>query len=400
MSPDSRPGYPAAVTRPQHRSPRRARTHRSRLGRLAALVLLLGGLAVVTTGAQAAPVSTAPPAVSGAAVVDGRLVATPGTWTPSPSGGALTYSYRWLRDGEPIRGAVERRYRPVVADLGARLSVWVTARDPGEDGAGSGVAESAPTARVQRGTLTNRRAPVVLGEQRYGRTVRVTAGRWSTTPSRLRYQWLRAGKPVRGATGARYRLGVQDVGQRVRVLVTATAPGYTRATARSARTAPVDHRVGVRRTATYSIVTRGRIGVSVREFARQAAETFADPRGWRGGGVAFRRVPRGGGFTLVLAEASTVPSFSSGCSAEYSCRVGRFVIINQTRWRLATAPWRAAGGSLRDYRHMVVNHEVGHWLGRGHAGCSGRGRLAPVMMQQSKGLDGCRFNPWPLRSEY
>lgn len=399
MSPPPGAGYPAGVTRPSHRAAPVRRPVRVRLARLVALVVLLGGLAAVTTAAQAAPVNTGAPTIAGAAVVDGRLVASPGAWTPSTSGEPLVYAYRWLRDGQPIRGAVERRYRPVVDDLGARLTVRVTATDPGDPAGGSGVAESR-SVRVGRGELTVRRAPAVVGEQRYGRTVRATPGRWSTTPERVRYQWLRAGKPIRGATRPRHTLGVADVGQRVRVLVTATAPGYTRATARSARTAPVDHRVGVRRVATYSIATRGRITMSVREFARQAAETLNDPRGWRGGGVAFRRVPRGGGFTLFLAEASTVPSFSSGCSAEYSCRVGRNVIINQTRWRLATAPWRAAGGSLRDYRHMVVNHEVGHWLGRGHAGCSGRGRLAPVMMQQSKGLDGCRFNPWPLRSEY
>jgi hypothetical protein len=75
------------------------------------------------------------------------------------------------------------------------------------------------------------------------------------------------------------------------------------------------------------------------------------------------------------------------------------VIINQTRWNRATPPWNAAGGSLRDYRHMVLNHETGHWLGKGHAGCPGRGKPAPVMMQQSKGLDGCRFNPWPTLRE-
>jgi hypothetical protein len=48
---------------------------------------------------------------------------------------------------------------------------------------------------------------------------------------------------------------------------------------------------------------------------------------------------------------------------------------------------------------MVVDHETGHWLGHPHLSCGGRGRLAPVMMQQSKGLDGCRHNPWPLASE-
>ena len=102
---------------------------------------------------------------------------------------------------------------------------------------------------------------------------------------------------------------------------------------------------------------------------------------------------------LVLAAAGTLPSFSSGCSVQWSCRVGRHVVINQLRWTKASPAWNRAGRSLRDYRHMVVNHETGHWLGHGHLGCPGPGRLAPVMMQQSKGLDGCRHNPWPLPSE-
>ena len=75
------------------------------------------------------------------------------------------------------------------------------------------------------------------------------------------------------------------------------------------------------------------------------------------------------------------------------------MVINQTRWRHASPAWNAAGRSLRDYRHMVVNHEVGHWLGLGHSGCPGAGKPAPVMMQQSKGRDGCTFNPFPTLAE-
>ena len=101
----------------------------------------------------------------------------------------------------------------------------------------------------------------------------------------------------------------------------------------------------------------------------------------------------------MLAQASLVPSFSSSCSAMWSCRVGRYVIINQDRWLHASPAWNAAHLALRDYRHMVVNHETGHWLGLHHVGCPGPGRLAPVMMQQSKGLDGCRFNPFPTQHE-
>ncbi len=94
-----------------------------------------------------------------------------------------------------------------------------------------------------------------------------------------------------------------------------------------------------------------------------------------------------------------MPSFSSGCDVEWSCRVGRSVIINDKRWVDASAAWNASGGTLRDYRHMVVNHEVGHWLGHGHLHCAGAGQLAPVMQQQSIDLEGCKFNPWPLTSE-
>lgn len=135
------------------------------------------------------------------------------------------------------------------------------------------------------------------------------------------------------------------------------------------------------------------------EFIDQAAATLADARGWIKAGYDFRRVDTGGSFTLVLSEPqilNTIP----GCDSNWSCRSGRNVIINEDRWREASAAWNAAGGSLRDYRHMVINHETGHWLGHGHYGCSnGVNNVAPVMQQQSIDLQGCKFNPWPLQFE-
>ncbi|HEY0965704.1 MAG TPA: DUF3152 domain-containing protein [Candidatus Saccharimonadales bacterium] len=152
-------------------------------------------------------------------------------------------------------------------------------------------------------------------------------------------------------------------------------------------------------TVTYDVTTRGVVIASLAEFKTQANETLNSARGWARMNVKFVEVKSGGQFTLVLAQANQLPTFSSGCSADYSCRAGRYVVINQDRWLGATPSWNNAGGSLREYRHMVINHEVGHWLGHDHQDCGGSGQLAPVMQQQSINLQGCRFNAWPLVGE-
>ena len=153
----------------------------------------------------------------------------------------------------------------------------------------------------------------------------------------------------------------------------------------------------VRWTATYQIGVMGDPGTDVEEFRRQAAETLADRRGWRRAGVEFREVPDGGAFILWLAQDVSMGAF--GCGSTWSCTVGVNVVVNATRWREASPPWNEAGGSVRDYRHLVVNHETGHWLGLGHLGCPAPGGLAPVMQQQSIDLAGCTFNSWPLDGE-
>ncbi len=256
---------------------------------------------------------------------------------------------------------------------------------------GRAAAASAPA-------LENVSPPTVTGTLAYGRTLKATPGRW-TARATLSYQWLRDGRPIGGARSASHAIKPQDVGHRLSVRVTATRSGYEPGTATSARTRSVQHMVKHRRTVTYSVRTKGTVRADVEAFARLAQETFDDPRGWRTSGTKFRRVRSGGDFTLWLAQARTLPSFSGECSTTWSCRAGRNVVINLSRWLHASPAWNRGGGSLRDYRHMVVNHETGHWLGHGHARCPGTGLKAPVMMQQSKGLGGCSFNPWPKATE-
>lgn len=153
-------------------------------------------------------------------------------------------------------------------------------------------------------------------------------------------------------------------------------------------------------TFSYTVQTKGVITTDITEFKQLVNQTLNDARGWSKLDLNFREVSSGGNFILYISEASQLPTFSAtGCSVDYSCRVGNNVIINQNRWLGATDSWNSAGGSLRDYRHMVINHEVGHWLGHDHQSCSGAGQPAPLMQQQSIDLGGCKFNPWPLDSE-
>jgi hypothetical protein len=359
---------------------------------LVLLTLLASLLVAPPAGAAEEQITNQdPPVVTGEAIFRETLTATPGTWSPAD----VTTAYQWLRDGQPVADATSSTYRLRLADIGHQLAVQVTAsKPPLEDTQRT----SAPTGRVRKAFFTMESRPVVTGSARFERTLTAGTGSWSPRPAIVRYQWLRNGDPIKGARSKRHRIGVADVGARLRVRVTVRHDGYRKGVGRS-REVIGRHRVGVRHAVTYSVTTRGHVHASIAVFKRLAQQTYDDPRGWRGAGVAFRRVESGGSFRLVLSEASLLPSFGYPCDSTWSCRVGNFVIINQDRWLGASPMWNSVGRSLRDYRHMVVNHETGHWLGHRHSYCGGPGHLAPVMMQQSKGLHGCRANPWPLPRE-
>ncbi|MDR1117876.1 MAG: DUF3152 domain-containing protein [Bifidobacteriaceae bacterium] len=152
-------------------------------------------------------------------------------------------------------------------------------------------------------------------------------------------------------------------------------------------------------TVTYAVETRGEVSMTAERFAQSAAAIFGNPCGWARGGIAFEPVESDAELRLVLAHPDEVAAAAEDCSAEYSCRVRDDVLINDLRWQEATELWSGSGFGIGAYRHMAVNHEVGHFLGLGHAECPEAGAPAPLMQQQSKDLGGCTFNPWPLPDE-
>jgi hypothetical protein len=147
---------------------------------------------------------------------------------------------------------------------------------------------------------------------------------------------------------------------------------------------------------TYTVEVEDAVGYSAEEFARIVDQTLADPRSWiADGSVAFQRVASGGQVRIVLATPGTtdqlcLPLDTAGL---YSCHQGGTVALNSNRWINGTENWP---GPIDEFRHYAVNHEVGHAIGHGHESCPGSGQPAPVMMQQSKGLEGCLPNGWPF----
>ncbi|SCK31990.1 Protein of unknown function [Streptomyces sp. WMMB 322] len=141
-------------------------------------------------------------------------------------------------------------------------------------------------------------------------------------------------------------------------------------------------------------------------FAEAVHKTLNDKRSWaRGGERSFERVSKGDAdFVVTLASSPTTDDWcaKSGLDTSeenVSCDSASTdrIMINAYRWAHGSKTF--GDDRMLAYRQMLINHEVGHRLGRDHVGCPEDGALAPVMMQQTKSLSTagakCRPNPWP-----
>jgi Protein of unknown function (DUF3152) len=136
-------------------------------------------------------------------------------------------------------------------------------------------------------------------------------------------------------------------------------------------------------------------------FAAAVESTLGDPRSWgHDGRMSFQRVGAAEAatgefdFKVSLVSPGHMETYCPGVGTGgyTSCRYGDRAVINLARWATAVPDYQ---GDVSTYRLYVVNHEVGHVLGNGHQPCPGTGEPAPVMQQQTLGLEGCLKNAWP-----
>ncbi|MGK5680706.1 DUF3152 domain-containing protein [Actinoplanes sp. URMC 104] len=141
-------------------------------------------------------------------------------------------------------------------------------------------------------------------------------------------------------------------------------------------------------------------------FAEQVAAILGDDRSWIGGGQLRLQMVAGSDaadFTVYLATRDTAgrmclaggTNIRVGGRPYTSCRTTGKAIINLDRWRRSAPTYVDAKVPLSTYRKYVINHEVGHELGHHHQNCPRAGGPAPVMVQQTLTLRGCRPYAWP-----
>lgn len=159
-------------------------------------------------------------AISGSARFKGTAKADAPAWLP-----AVTLSYQWYLGGNPVPGATGTTYKPGRSAIGQTLGLVVTGSAPyyaPAQSAAAGVVVGKASFKTKR--------PKLRGVPRAGRVLSVKLKGWKPNPGKksvkVRYQWMRNDKLIKGAKKASYRLGRKDRGKKVSVVVKVRAKNY------------------------------------------------------------------------------------------------------------------------------------------------------------------------------
>ena len=162
-------------------------------------------------------------------VTDGGIMLQ--AWTSYWFSPGTQRHYQWLQDGAPIPGATGTTYRLSPADSGKKFQVRVTGYKPGYDSA----TLTSPETEVVQYPKSPTPGSVVTGGTGIGAILTGTDDvPWTSGELQLehRYQWLRNGTAIPGATGLTYTVAAEDQGATLVLLTdTDTVDAYSNLTA-------------------------------------------------------------------------------------------------------------------------------------------------------------------------
>jgi len=133
----------------------------------------------------------------------------------------------------------------------------------------------------------------------------------------------------------------------------------------------------------YSIYNAGE-----RQFDFYLMSYLNSPDGWSQDGYFFELTEKSKARVMIRLSSSKTIQEICGLPGKLSCAFlgGRDMFLCAERW-FEGAPKSKL--SLEDYRQYMVSHEMGHILGKEHVKCPGKGKPAPIMLQQTLGIGKC-----------
>lgn len=266
------------------------------------------GTSAPVTGAQGdAPTATSLPGLTGSGKVGTTLSVTDGTW----NAGGLTFTRQWRRGGTPIAGQTGTTYQVTPADVGQAITVVVTATR-------AGYADGTATSNAVNGVLgdaaTATAPPMLDRTAQVGVEVGSSLGAWNAEGLTFTRQWLRAGEPIPGATGATYLVTPDDLGQAISVRVTASRTGYADGTSTSLTSTALIGEAATA-TATPTVTGSGTIGATL----------TANPGTWSAEGLTFSY--------QWLRAGSTIPGQTGTTYRVTTADAGRPISVRVTASR-------------------------------------------------------------------
>ncbi|MGH3001284.1 MAG: hypothetical protein ACRDM1_01195 [Gaiellaceae bacterium] len=189
------------------------------------------------------PVASARPSISGTLEQGRKLAANAGTWAGS---GTIVYAYQWYRCDQSgahcssIHGSTKPTYTQVAADVGRTIAVTVRATD--STGTTPAYSSLAGLVAPAAATLAVTAQPTLTGTAAAGQPLKVSGGRFVSTPASPSYGWLRCNPngrlctPIAGATADTYTVAAADAGHALVATVTVAAGSTTQVALTTAAT--------------------------------------------------------------------------------------------------------------------------------------------------------------------